>query len=401
MKKGKSRNVLFITPDFYPSSTGFANATMNLINSIVMYSDGKYSIHVFTEQELGNNREIDNIQVYRYVNRGYSNKFSRLKYEKDRYKKVKEYIEKNAINEIFFETNTFPFLQNWVLRDFKNKVHVRIYSTADTEVPIYGAKPTIGSKISYKLIKKFMEQVNNIYATSEYYLKFIKQEYLDSNVYKIWDNKNYGILYNTSVARIEKASPCNENHFMTMGKMSSNGITQKGITDLVKAVYYLKQSKELPSDFKLTIVGDGEKFNYIYNLIEKCNLKSYIELIKKATHKEVLSMISNVKAVILLSRYEGQSMFITESISLGKPLLLSDNNGMQDMIEDGINGYVTKTGNPIDAAEKIKKFIELGEKELITMGEASQKIYENHFSPREIYKQFDYLLSIHEGMLDE
>ena len=94
-------------------------------------------------------------------------------------------------------------------------------------------------------------------------------------------------------------------------------------------------------------------------------------------------------------------MFITESISLGKPLLLSDNNGMQDMIEDGINGYVTKTGNPIDAAEKIKKFIELGEKELITMGEASQKIYENHFSPREIYKQFDYLLSIHEGMLDE
>lgn len=390
-------NVLFITPDFYPSSTGFANATINLIEAILKYSNGKYKVFAFTEQVLGDNKEYEGIEVYRYWNTGCTNKFARLQYERKRYKDIKKYIQDKKIDIIFFETNTFPFLQNWILNDFKDKVYVRIHSTADTEVPIYGEHPTVGSKISFKLMKKFMQKVDNILATSEFYLDFIKREYLDSNVYTIWDNKNYGILYNTSVEGMKKAPHQMKNHFMTMGKMSSNGITQKGITDLIKGVYYLKINNELPSDFKLTIVGEGEKFDYIKSLIDKYYISGYIELIPRATHEEVLDMISKTKAIVLLSRYEGQSMFITESLSAGKPLLLSDNNGMQDMIIDGVNGFVTRTGDPIGAAQNIKKICNMEEIDIIRMGRESRSIYENKFSPEEVYKQFNYLISIHEG----
>lgn len=390
-------NVLFITPDFYPSSTGFANATINLIEAILKYSNGKYKVFAFTEQVLGDNKEYEGIEVYRYLNTGCTNKFARLQYERKRYKDIKKYIQDKKIDIIFFETNTFPFLQNWILNDFKDKVYVRIHSTADTEVPIYGEHPTVGSKISFKLMKKFMQKVDNILATSEFYLDFIKREYLDSNVYTIWDNKNYGILYNTSVEGMKKAPHQMKNHFMTMGKMSSNGITQKGITDLIKGVCYLKINNELPSDFKLTIVGEGEKFDYIKSLIDKYYISGYIELIPRATHEEVLDMISKTKAIVLLSRYEGQSMFITESLSAGKPLLLSDNNGMQDMIIDGVNGFVTRTGDPIGAAQNIKKICNMEEIDIIRMGRESRSIYENKFSPEEVYKQFNYLISIHEG----
>lgn len=390
-------NVLFITPDFYPSSTGFANATINLIEAILKYSNGKYKVFAFTEQVLGDNKEYEGIEVYRYLNTGCTNKFARLQYERKRYNDIKKYIQDKKIDIIFFETNTFPFLQNWILNDFKDKVYVRIHSTADTEVPIYGEHPTVGSKISFKLMKKFMQKVDNILATSEFYLDFIKREYLDSNVYTIWDNKNYGILYNTSVEGMKKAPHQMKNHFMTMGKMSSNGITQKGITDLIKGVYYLKINNELPSDFKLTIVGEGEKFDYIKSLIDQYYISGYIVLIPRATHEEVLDMISKTKAIVLLSRYEGQSMFITESLSAGKPLLLSDNNGMQDMIIDGVNGFVTRTGDPIGAAQNIKKICDMEEIDIIRMGRESRSIYENKFSPEEVYKQFNYLISIHEG----
>lgn len=394
-------NILFITPDFYPNSTGFANASVNLISAILKHGSLKYNIYVFTEQELGSNKEFEGISILRYVYKGPSLKLGRLLREKDRYRKVKEYIEANEIDVIFFETNTFPFLQNWIVKDFKEKVFVRIHSTADTEVPIYGKHPTIGSKISFWLMKSFMVEVQNILATSNYYLDFIKREYLGSNVYTIWDNKSYGILYNTSIDGSKKAPAQMKNNFLTMGKMSSNGVTQKGITDLIRAVYYLRANNEIDDYFSLKIVGDGEQYSYMNDLVRRYGLERNIELIKAATHDEVFEMISNSKAIILLSRYEGQSMFVTESLALGKPVILSDNNGMSDMVIDGQNGYITKVGSPIMAAKSIKRMMLLGEEEIDKMGEVSRSIYETLFSPHAVYKQFDYLMSIQGDKLDK
>ena len=89
-------------------------------------------------------------------------------------------------------------------------------------------------------------------------------------------------------------------------------------------------------------------------------------------------------------------MFITESLALGKPVILSDNNGMEDMIVDGLNGYVTKTGDAVEAAKVIKKLMSLDEKALTKMGEESRKIYEDLFSASAVYKQFDDLMTLRE-----
>lgn len=116
-----------------------------------------------------------------------------------------------------------------------------------------------------------------------------------------------------------------------MGKMSENGLTQKGMTDLLKAIYYLKLGNELPDDFKLKIIGDGKMLSYIRKMIERLEIVRYCEIIVSASHDQVFEIMDESKAIILLSRYEGQSMFITESISKGKPLIVTNNNGMSDM----------------------------------------------------------------------
>ena len=96
-----------------------------------------------------------------------------------------------------------------------------------------------------------------------------------------------------------------------------------------------------------------------------------------------------------MSRYEGQSMFITESISLGKPLIISDNNGMQDMLRDGINGFKIKTGDSKDAARKIQKMINLSDDELQSFSQASLDLYNSQYSDIATYRQFDEIMNLY------
>ena len=389
------RKILFIVPDFYPNSTGFANAALNLINSIKIYGNDKYDIGVFTTIPLGENNELAEMEIVRYKNTIPDNRITHAMVERKKYNELHKFINRFGPDVIFFETNTFPFIEMWIVKEFTSKVFVRIHSTADTEVPIFGAHKTLLDRVEYKKMKSFMKWVPNILSTSNYYLDFVKQYYFDGNVYSIWNNKSYDVLYNTAGVSKSTATVQTSNRFMTMGKMSDNGVTQKGITDLLKAVYYMEKSNSLPDDFELIIVGTGSKLNYIKNMISNLALDRYINLIERAPHEEVLELIKSCKAIILMSRYEGQSMFITESISLGKPLVISDNNGMQDMLREGVNGFKVKTGDSKDIARKIQKMMNLSNDELKSFSQASLDLYNLQYSNISVYNQFDEIMNLY------
>lgn len=395
------RKVLFIVPDFYPNSTGFANAALNLINSAKTYGNEKYEIGVFTTIPLGDKRELSNMEIVRYINTIPDNRITHAIVERKKYSELRRFIHRFEPDVIFLETNTFPFVEMWLVKEFRNKIFVRIHSTADTEVPIFGAHRTILNKIEYKKMKLFMSLVPNVLSTSNYYLDFVKKYYLDGNVYSIWDNKTYSVLYNTAGISEGSVKVQQKNTFMTMGKMSDNGVTQKGITDLLKAVYFLERSKSLPDDFELIIVGTGSRLNFIQNMIANLDLERYITLIESASHDKVFELIKSSKAIVLLSRYEGQSMFITESISLGKPLIISDSNGMQDMLKEGINGYKVKTGDSKDAAKMIQRMMKLGNDDLLSFSQASLDLYNSQYSDIAVYNQFDEIMNLYFSQFSE
>jgi len=387
-------NVLFIVPDFYPHSTGFSNASQGLINAIHKYGSNAYKVFVYTSVPLVNEEEYKNTFVSRHPYKKHilENRFTVKYFARKRYEVFKKFVIVNKIDVLFFETNTFSYLQNWALEDFGSKAVVRIHSTADTEVPVFDFSNSVYSINNRKNVFNFMQNIENIVSTSTYYLDFVKHHYLEDNVYRIWNNKSYSILYNTVSETIETTTVVSNNSFLSMGKMSDNGLTQKGMLDLIEAVSILKHEGTLPEDFIITIIGDGVKLPFVRKYIECFGVGSYINIINKASHDEVFEIMKKVKAIILLSRYEGQSMFITESISNGKPLVVSDNNGMQDMIIDSWNGYITKTGDPNDAAKQIKKMINAPKEDLQKFSDNSLELFNKKFSPESVYKQFDSLM---------
>ena len=70
-------------------------------------------------------------------------------------------------------------------------------------------------------------------------------------------------------------------------------------------------------------------------------------------------------------------------------MILSDHNGMADLIVHGQNGYLCGTGDPVDAALKISRLLSLDERQVRNMGACSRGIYEEKFSEKAVYEQFD------------
>ena len=372
-------NVLIIPVDFYPNSTGFANATLNLVNAVKSYHP-EINLFVYCDTLLKENKELEGITVIRRTH-------YRAKFAYKRYKEICKIVQHNNIDFILIETNTVFLLQNLLVRKYPEKVAVRIHSTADTETLIF-RKGSFFSKLFLKSASDFMYKCNTVICTNSYHQEFIYKYFYRNNVYDMWSRTHF-ILPNT-VPEIKTTRMSQEKmYFFALGKLSYDGYIQKGISDLIGACFILKQKG---IDVPLKIVGDGEYYNVINKKINNLGLKD-VHIIRKLQHHEVIDSLINSLAVILVSRYEGQSMFATEALSVGKPLIITNDNGMKDMVKDGINGLVVRTGNCLDLADKLEYFMHLSDDRITSMGVESKAIYENKFSPKVVADIFGSIVS--------
>lgn len=80
---------------------------------------------------------------------------------------------------------------------------------------------------------------------------------------------------------------------------------------------------------------------------------------------------------VLPSLSEGMSLAGLEAMAFGMPILCSDHSGINDLVEDGVNGFVFQTGNLEDLKNKICWFVDNKEK-CILMGKRSREIALEH-----------------------
>ncbi len=394
MDSSQKINILIIPADYYPSNTGFANASLNLVKSMHEYQP-KYVVHVFATTKLAKCVESPYGQVIRYAEATTRYRLSRLVSIYKKYKFIDNYVKQNDISLILFETNTFSILQNLLLAKHKEKISVRIHSTADTEVLMYYPEKTIFSRIVRYYDLKFMKDIKYVISTNSFHKSFIKQKMYNDNVFTIWDEKEYYILPNTfeksqNILKIVR----NERSLLTMGKLSHNGYVQKGMKDLVKAIYILETNNEVPKNLEIVLIGDGPMREDIIEYANKMRVQQYFKFVRATTHEESLGMIAQASAIILLSRYEGQSMFITEALGMSKALIITQNNGMKDMIVHEKNGFVVEEGEFLDAATYIKRLFSLTEEQISSMESYSGQIFESKFSPERVSELFSNIIDM-------
>lgn len=188
-----------------------------------------------------------------------------------------------------------------------------------------------------KLFKRILPKFDKIIAVSEGVEQaFNKIYHLENKTSIIPNLVNTDKIIKKSKEKSDVILSKSDINFVSVGRLH----IQKGYDILIKVVHDLNKSNFLPKNFKLRIYGDGpEKFT-LNSLIRKYHLENKIYLLGKVMNP--YKYVKNSDLFILPSRYEPFGLVIIESMTLGVPVLATENHATSKIIQNGKNGYITE-----------------------------------------------------------
>lgn len=107
------------------------------------------------------------------------------------------------------------------------------------------------------------------------------------------------------------------------------------------------------SDTKIKIIGYGILKDQLDNLIKINNAEEYIDL--AGWSNNMPNEYTQTNFTILASVFEGYSMVVVESMHYGTPFLATPFSGSTELIQEDINGYISKGFSKEDIYELLVK----------------------------------------------
>ena len=117
--------------------------------------------------------------------------------------------------------------------------------------------------------------------------------------------------------------------------------------------------KKFP-DAHLLIASNGSERENLEKLVRSEQLGSNIQFIGYTTHLEQYLQICDLE--VACSYREGLPLNILEAMLCGKPVVASHNRGHNELIKEGMNGYLVDPDDAVKFAERICQILSLKEK---------------------------------------
>ena len=169
-------------------------------------------------------------------------------------------------------------------------------------------------------------------------------------------------------------------HIISVGRCHWN----KGYTLALDAMYLLKSQG---CKFHYTIIANGKDSENINFQISDLKLNGFVTFINGLDHKNVIDKISNSDLFLLPSFQEGIANVVLEAMALGVPVISTNCGGMEEVIEDGLNGYLIPIRDSIAISNSITYFINIDSKTRIEMIDNAKKtIFKNHILDNQVEK---------------
>lgn len=123
---------------------------------------------------------------------------------------------------------------------------------------------------------------------------------------------------------------------------------QKDIATLIRAASLLRGRM---GDIQLVIVGHGREERNLRELSENLGIDDRILFLQKRGDMQELYPLMDV--FVLPSLNEGMSNALLEAMAMGSLVIVSDIEENQELVKDGVNGFVFRVGEEKELAQKI------------------------------------------------
>ena len=127
----------------------------------------------------------------------------------------------------------------------------------------------------------------------------------------------------------------------------------KGVEILLEAMNIIA---EKDSGIKLIIVGGG-RVDYFKRKAKSLNLENQVIFTGELSRKRVFSYLSASDLFVLPSFSEGFSIVSLEAMAAGLPVIATKVGVLPELIEEGVNGFLVATNNPVEIANKALKLL--------------------------------------------
>ncbi len=163
----------------------------------------------------------------------------------------------------------------------------------------------------------------------------------------------------------------------------------EGFIDILPNVY-----KSIPN-LKVTVKGDGELKEYLINKSSELSLSEIIEF--ENFDKGVVEFYQKTDLMVLPSYYETTNLTILESMYSGTMVLCSDAGGLPEIVKNNFNGFMFKTGDFDELAQKIFEISEMDNEKIKVIRENAFDTVNSKFNFNKnsvkIEKLFDELIN--------
>ena len=326
---------------------GIETATINTANSLC----DKYDIEIMSFYNLDNNQanKLNSKIKIKYLYNGNPNKEEFLK-------SLHNHKIFNTLKERIKASKILLKKRIKVIKYIKNCKSDYIVSTRcefSTLLSKYGNNNTVKIAQEHRYHnndKKYINTIKNKYNNIDYLFALTKCLYNDYKEF-LKNNKHTKVeLVPNMLYEIPKCnSKLDKKNIITISRLDYG----KKNDDIIKSFSKIKES-----NWKLYIIGDGKEFNNLKKLINDLNLNNKVILTGYKNKEEINKYMLDSSLFLMASITEGLPMVLLEAMSYGIPCIAYEvPSGVNDIIEDGRNGYIIKNRNELEYIKRIEEVI--------------------------------------------
>lgn len=273
-----------------------------------------------------------------------------------------------------------PFWMGWKGLSFGQKKNIPVVLTYHTRLEQYShylpffMRHLFKNALSHVIIKKFSQQCDAIIAPTEDALDYLRNIGVSRQIEVLSTGVDID-LYPPSdcddVSKIRKA--CLNGSEILLCSVSRLA-KEKNLYFLLNGLKYVKE--HINSSFKCIIIGDGPEKDSLTQEICNLGLSNIVELLGVKTPEEIYQYYVASDLFVFASQSETQGMVILEAMAAKCPVVSVRSSGIDDVVENGNNGYKTRP-EVNEWAEKVIELIE-NKEERYRMGENAYHFAEQH-----------------------
>lgn len=248
---------------------------------------------------------------------------------------------------------------------------------------IYGLEIWSGLRyLERKALKKPLTIISDSHFSAKYFLE--KYEIDQDQLHVIWDPVD---TERFAPRPVDKKALFEHYHLpfshskltiMILGRISIES-RHKGYDRLIDLMAELREY-----DIQLLICGDGDDRERLKNRVIQIGLEDRIHFTGSIPENDLVNIYQLADIFVLVSdrginRGEGVPLTPLEAAACGKPIIVGNEDGSQEAVREGVNGYVVSPREPSQLKERI---LELYHHPTVreTMGEEARKVILEDFS---------------------